>query len=161
MGYISDHLTEGEKIVFLTKRHWITSVPWPTLFFIVGGLCFWLAYKAEDWTWFNYIGFLFALIGTVTLTYNVIINASTEFGVTDKRVVIKTGLIWRRTQEVILSKVESIQVDQSIGGRLLGYGTIIITGSGGSAEPHRNIAQPLQFRRAVQERVEAGAKDHD
>lgn len=160
MGYIADHLTEGEKIVFLTKRHWITSVPWPSISFIVGGLSLWLAIAAE-WPWFKYISYAFFIVGAINLTYNIIVNASTEFGVTDKRVVIKTGIIWRRTQEVILQKVESIQVDQSIPGRLLGYGTIVITGSGGSAEPHRNIAQPLQFRRAVQERVEAQSPDHD
>ena len=160
MGYIADHLTEGERIVFLTKRHWVTSVPWPTLFFIVGALSFWLA-KSAEWPWFQYISYGLFIIGAVTLTYNLVVNASTEFGVTDKRVVIKTGIIWRRTQEVILQKVESILVDQSIPGRILGYGTITITGSGGSAEPHRNIAQPLQFRRAVQERVEGLPRDHD
>ncbi len=160
MGYIADHLTQGEKIVFLTKRHWITSVPWPALFFIIGGLLLWLAI-AREWSWIKYISYGLFIIGAVNLTYKIIVNASTEFGVTDKRVVIKTGIIWRRTQEVILQKVESIQVDQSIPGRLLGYGTITITGSGGSAEPHRNIAQPLQFRRAVQERIEAMPRDHD
>ncbi len=160
MGYISDHLTDGEQIVFLTKRHWITSVPWPTLYFIGGALSLWLAIEAE-WPWFKYIAYGLFAVGLILLISNLIVNAATEFGVTTKRVVIKRGLIWRRTQEVILQKVESIAVDQSIPGRILGYGTIVITGSGGSAEPHRHMAQPLQFRRAVQERVEISTPDND
>lgn len=160
MGYIADHLTDGEKIVFLTKRHWITSVPWPALNLTLGSLSLWLAISAE-WPWFKYISYFFFIVGGLLLARNLVQNSSTEFGVTNKRVIIKTGLIWRRTQEVILQKVESIEVNQSIPGRILGYGTIIITGSGGSNEPHKNISQPLPFRRAVQEQVELLSKDHD
>jgi uncharacterized membrane protein YdbT with pleckstrin-like domain len=76
--------------------------------------------------------------------------ASSEFAVTDKRVIIKVGLLHRRTLEMLLIKVEAISVDQSIAGRLFGYGTIVVVGTGGTREAFENIASPLEFRRAVQ-----------
>lgn len=78
---------------------------------------------------------------------------TSEFGVTNKRVVIKTGLISRETLEMNLQKIESVRVDQSVLGRLLGYGDIIIVGTGGTHEIFQDIAAPTQFRRAFQEMV--------
>jgi len=82
-----------------------------------------------------------------------IARATSEFAVTNKRIVIKLGLISRRTIEMNLSKVESVIVDQSILGRLLGYGTIIVVGSGGTKEPFHCITDPMTFRRKFQEAV--------
>ena len=74
-----------------------------------------------------------------------------EFAVTNKRVIVKTGLISRRTLEMNLSKIESVNVDQSIMGRILGYGTITIIGTGGTRESFPKIANPLLFRKKFQE----------
>ena len=74
-----------------------------------------------------------------------------EFAVTNKRVIVKTGLISRRTLEMNLSKIESVNVDQTIFGRLLGYGTITIIGTGGTRESFPNISHPLAFRKKFQE----------
>ena len=74
-----------------------------------------------------------------------------EFAITNKRVVIKTGLISRKTVEMNLSKIESVNVDQSIFGRLFGFGSIQIIGTGGTKEEFKNIASPLKFRKAFQE----------
>lgn len=82
-----------------------------------------------------------------------ITHKTSEFAVTDRRVVIKVGWIQRRTLETMLNKVEGIGVDQSIMGRMLGYGTITVTGTGGTKEPFTNIANPLEFRRQVQAQV--------
>jgi uncharacterized membrane protein YdbT with pleckstrin-like domain len=73
-------------------------------------------------------------------------RATTEFAITDYRVIYKTGLLRRHTLEMNRSKVESVDVDQTILGRMLGYGTIIVRGTGGSLEPIRDIADPLVFR---------------
>ncbi|MDQ3673152.1 MAG: PH domain-containing protein, partial [Gemmatimonadota bacterium] len=88
-----------------------------------------------------------------------ILYTTSEFAVTNKRVVIKVGWLSRRTVETMLSKVEGINVDQSFVGRLFGYGSIIITGTGGSQEPFRNIGNPFEFRRQVQAQVIA-AEDY-
>ena len=76
---------------------------------------------------------------------------SDEFAITNKRVIIKTGLISRKTFEMNLSKIESVNVDQSFMGRILGYGTIRIVGSGGTKEEFPNIQKPLEFRKKFQE----------
>lgn len=74
-----------------------------------------------------------------------------EFAITNKRVIVKTGLISRRTLEMNLSKIESVNVDQGILGRILGYGTIRIIGTGGTREAFPNIIKPLEFRKTFQE----------
>jgi uncharacterized membrane protein YdbT with pleckstrin-like domain len=74
-----------------------------------------------------------------------------EFAITNKRVIIKTGLISRKTFEMNHTKIESVNVDQGILGRMLGYGTIKIAGSGGTKEVFPNIQNPLEFRKKFQE----------
>jgi len=76
---------------------------------------------------------------------------TSEFAITNKRIMIKVGLISRRTLEMNLAKVESVNVDQSILGRILGYGNIIIIGTGGTREPFYRISRPLDFRKAFQQ----------
>ena len=78
-------------------------------------------------------------------------RATSEFAITTKRVIIKEGLIARRTLEMNLSKIETVNVDQSITGRILNYGSITIIGTGGTHEVFHNIAHPMQFRKAFQE----------
>ncbi len=76
---------------------------------------------------------------------------SDEFAITNKRIIVKTGLISRKTLEMNLSKIESVNVDQSVLGRLLGYGTIRIIGTGGTREEFPNISNPIEFRKKFQE----------
>jgi uncharacterized membrane protein YdbT with pleckstrin-like domain len=73
-------------------------------------------------------------------------RASTELAVTDQRVIYKTGLLARHTLEMNRGKVESVAVDQTLLGRLFGYGTVIVRGTGSTLEPIRNISDPLTFR---------------
>jgi uncharacterized membrane protein YdbT with pleckstrin-like domain len=82
-------------------------------------------------------------------------RGTSEFAVTNRRVVIKVGLVSRKTVELNLEKVESIGVEQTVLGRILGYGTIVVVGTGGTKEPFRGIADPMGFRRAVNEATEA------
>jgi uncharacterized membrane protein YdbT with pleckstrin-like domain len=74
-----------------------------------------------------------------------------EFAITNRRVIIKLGLVSRRTFEMNLSKIESVNVDQSLLGRMLGYGTITIIGTGGTRETFADIAAPVEFRRQFQQ----------
>ncbi|MBN1473114.1 MAG: PH domain-containing protein [Syntrophaceae bacterium] len=76
---------------------------------------------------------------------------TSEFAITNKRIIIKVGLISRRTLEMNLAKIESVNVDQSILGRILGYGTITVIGTGGTREPFFQISNPLDFRKAFQQ----------
>ncbi len=74
-----------------------------------------------------------------------------EFVITNKRIIIKTGLISRKTLEMNLNKIESVNVDQSILGRILGYGSVTINGTGSTHETFSNISDPITFRKKFQE----------
>jgi uncharacterized membrane protein YdbT with pleckstrin-like domain len=77
-------------------------------------------------------------------------QTTSEFAVTNRRVIVKTGLVSRRTIEINISRVESVQVEQDIFGRLFNYGAITVIGTGGTKEPFTMIDNPQQFRRMVQ-----------
>jgi uncharacterized membrane protein YdbT with pleckstrin-like domain len=87
-----------------------------------------------------------AIFGLVAIVPALIRRATTELAVTDRRVIYKSGVLARHTLEINRSKVESVDVDQSVLGRLFGFGTIIVRGTGGSLEPIRMISDPLTFR---------------
>lgn len=74
-----------------------------------------------------------------------------EFAITNRRVIVKEGLLSRRSLEMGIPKVESVAVNQSILGRILGYGTLHIRGTGGTNEHFHNIANPMEFRKQFQE----------
>lgn len=107
--------------------------------------------RVELETNYHWITFI-SLRAFLTLFIAPLIDRYTdEFAITNKRVIIKTGLISRKTFEMNHSKIESVNVDQGILGRILGYGTIRIVGSGGTKEVFPNISKPLQFRKKFQE----------
>jgi uncharacterized membrane protein YdbT with pleckstrin-like domain len=87
-----------------------------------------------------------ALVGLLSLLGAAIRRTATELAVTDHRVIYKTGILSRHTAEMNRSKVESVDVEQSIAGRIFGFGTIILRGTGGTFEPIRNIGDPMTFR---------------
>jgi uncharacterized membrane protein YdbT with pleckstrin-like domain len=94
----------------------------------------------------------FTLNSLFTLGISPIIRQKTsEFVITNKRVIMKTGFISRKTFEMNLQKIESVNVDQSLFGRLFGYGTVTVIGTGGSRESFGDISKPLIFRRKFQE----------
>jgi uncharacterized membrane protein YdbT with pleckstrin-like domain len=99
------------------------------------------------------IGLLLLVAGAAILVYGLAKRNATEMAVTNKRVLIKTGLASRRTLDLMLSRVESIGVEETFLGRILGYGSVIVRGTGGTPECFFLIAHPQEFRRAVQEQT--------
>ena len=98
-------------------------------------------------------------VGLIFLAIAYVRYKSFELGVTTKRVIVKRGFISRQTVEMNLSKVESIQVEQSAWGRLFNYGTLIVAGTGASHAPLPGISEPLAFRKAfieAQDRAKSG-----
>lgn len=94
----------------------------------------------------------FSLKAIVTLFIQpILMRWSDEFAITNKRVVIKQGLVSRKTFEMNLNKIESVNVDQPVMGRILDYGTITIIGTGGTRESFTDIRKPLEFRKRFQE----------
>lgn len=90
-------------------------------------------------------------IGLIFLLVAWIKYKTTELAITNKRIVAKFGFISRRTVEININKIESIQVEQSVLGRLFNYGTLIIAGTGSSHAPILGISKPMEFRKAFME----------
>jgi uncharacterized membrane protein YdbT with pleckstrin-like domain len=164
MSYVEKNLIPGEKIVYRTGIHWSVLVG-PTIVAAIiaaPGIAL-LAYR--DRIASNEIpvvavaavGIVLLAIAAIIFAYNVIKRNATEIAVTDRRVIIKTGMTSRRSLEIMIAKVESIGIDETVMGRVLGYGTVVIHGTGGTPEPFRKIAHPSEFRREVQQQVD-GAK---
>lgn len=150
MGYVEDHLLPGEQIVHRAHLH--------KIIFLLPGAIATAAAAAVGVLVYNG-GTVWALpalaLGCLPLLWTWIGYRTSEFAVTDKRVIAKVGWVQRRTLETMLGKVEGVGVDQSITARILNYGTITVTGTGGTQEHFANIASPLEFRRQVQAQISA------
>jgi uncharacterized membrane protein YdbT with pleckstrin-like domain len=140
MGYIESNLLPDEKIVFKARLHWI--IFWKSWALIFLGIVFLFIQPI--------IAAIVIAIGVFALISPIIDYATSEFGVTNKRVIIKVGFLRRRTLELLLKHVEAISVDQSVTGRILGFGSVTLTGTGGVREVFHNISSPLEFRRQIQ-----------
>src|SRR5687768_8166254 len=152
MSYLDDHLLDDERIVHRARLHWTIFTPSIVAVLLGAALAIVLRmYQPEYW----YLGAALAGVGLLLAIGPAIRYISSEFAVTDKRVLSKVGFIERESDETLLSKVEAIGVDQGIMGRLLGFGTVTITGTGGTQEPFPMISQPLEFRRQIQSQVVA------
>lgn len=159
MGYIEDNLISGEAVTYRGHLHW-KVVFWPAVLALVLGIpglyIVWRGLSGgpeDDTGGYVWIGGALVLIGVVPFIVAQVKRAACQFAVTNKRVIVKTGLIKRDTVEMFLHKIESVSVDQSVMGRILGYGTLALHGTGGTAETFHDIARPLEFRRQVQEQI--------
>ena len=142
MGYVDSNLLQNEHVTYRARLHRIIYLL-PVCVLIVA-----LGAAVASGSWIA--GGVLGLIGLVMLVPPWIRSIGSEFAVTNKRVLVKVGLIRRHSLELLLQKVEGIGVDQGILGRILGYGTITVSGTGGTREAFRMIADPLEFRRQVQ-----------
>ena len=151
MSYIDSHLLPGETVSYRTRLHWKIFVM-PTLIAVVMlALSIW-ALSADR----RVLAIPPIAIAVIVLFVAWIQRRSSEFAVTNKRVIIKLGVMTTRSMELLLSKIEGITVSQSVAGRMFGFGEIIVTGSGGTQEPFDNIQAPLDFRQAVQAATDGG-----
>jgi uncharacterized membrane protein YdbT with pleckstrin-like domain len=152
MSYIDASLVPGETLIHRARVSW-WSQAWLILlaaltFGIAAGFA---AVATLDATTERIISGVIVLIGLAFLLRAWIRVHSTELAITNRRVIAKFGFVQRHTVEINLGKVEALRVDQGFIGRMLGFGTIHITGSGGSVEPIPQIADPLEFRRRFME----------
>ncbi len=150
MGYVERHLMDGERIVYRARLHRMIFVP-PLALALLGAIAaIWIHARFEDPQTAGVVGVSFLIVAVLVAFPRFIRYVTSEFAVTNKRVIVKVGLVQRHTLELVLAKVETIGVEQSVLGRILNYGTIIVTGTGGTNEPFKDIARPLQFREQVQ-----------
>lgn len=147
MSYVRRVLEPGETILYATTVHWLIYGPAILLLALAVG-CAVVAGSVADQGRFILLiaAALFLVLALVSWLPAALRRASTELVVTDRRVIYKSGLFSRHTIEMNRTKVESVDVDQSVLGRLLSYGTVTVHGTGGTLEPIRSVASPLTFR---------------
>ena len=155
MSYADQNLIPGEQVLYQTGLHWIVFAP-PVFFAAIFGLIGLLLMLLMQGT--GGVGFFFLVFAGLFILAGYLTRKATEIAVTNKRIVIKTGILNRRTLELLLSKVESIGVEEGLLGRMLGYGSVVVRGTGGTPEPFHDVTNPLEFRRQVQQQIELREK---
>lgn len=160
MSYIDNTLMQGETVLYRTKPHWIifgSAVFWliaASALFIVGPDYQVTSYRIANMPIYAIVAYFALIVAAFSALAALITFYSSEYGVTNKRVLMKIGLIRRFTIEIFLHRIEGIRVYQSIMGRILGYGSLVIIGIGGSEDPFPNIPNPLAFRAKIQAELE-------
>lgn len=162
MSYIEQNLSSGETLMYQTRLHWVVMIA-PCIAAVVVaavGIALLIGAVPTMSEQGSNSGTLVAFgVGSLVVAAVVMAAAfwrrsKTEMAVTNRRVLVKVGILSRRSIEIMLSKIESIRVDQSLAGRILGFGTIVVRGTGGTPEPFATIAHPLEFRLRVQEQID-------
>ncbi|MGA3211603.1 MAG: PH domain-containing protein [Terriglobales bacterium] len=184
MSYIEQSLSSGESVLYRTRLHWVVMFAHLLFALLIGfggigliavavhdreqysDLCAELAKQGSSCpsqaptrmgmepNTYILVGVCLLGLAVVIVVFGLFKRSSTEMAVTNKRVLVKVGLMSRRSIEIMLSKIESVRVDQSVMGRILRFGTIVVRGVGGTPEPFADIANPLEFRRRVQEQID-------
>ncbi|HTZ80115.1 MAG TPA: PH domain-containing protein [Stellaceae bacterium] len=147
MSYVTRVLQPGERLLHESRLHWAIYLP-GFFFILIAVVGFALSNSQPPLVWEGLvaIGILCALLAWLKAWLR---RMGTELAVTDRRVIYKQGLIRRHTVEMNMDKVESVDVDQSILGRIFNYGDVTIRGTGASLEPLQMIEDPLAFRSHV------------
>jgi len=146
--YIDDILQPGEKIVFSGTIHWIIYLPGMVVM-AAALFCLTRSGNTAAGPFWLIAAAMLAIIGMFGILRAWFRRWTTEIDVTDRRVVYKRGFIRRHTVEMNMDKIESVDVDQSVLGRLFDFGDIVIRGTGVGIEPLHRIGAPLEFRNHV------------
>ncbi|MGZ8398637.1 MAG: PH domain-containing protein [Gemmatimonadales bacterium] len=150
MSYLDDHLLAGERIIYRARLHWTIFLT--SIVVVLLGVALGILLQVLEPA-YSYAGLALAGVGLLLAIGPAVRYVSSEFAVTDKRVLGKLGFIERESKETLLSKVEAIGIDQGVIGRILGFGTVTITGTGGTQESFPRISEPLEFRRQIQSQI--------
>jgi len=129
MSYIEESLSEGEKVVSVFRQHWVARLP----------LALWIVLALPTFG-----------ITLPIAVYEWLRLRTLEYGVTNKRVIFKQGIISRRTEEMKLGSIETVEIDQGVWGRMLGFGDIRATGKGLSDVLFKRIDDPMEVKRRIE-----------
>jgi uncharacterized membrane protein YdbT with pleckstrin-like domain len=150
MSYVQRVLQPGEIVRHQTKLHWMVFVPGMLLLAVAGTVFFFSPAPESGWrTFVHIVGFVVLGAAAIVIFLAWFKQWTTEIAVTDRRIIFKRGFVRRNTIEMHLDKVESVDVDQSILGRILNYGDLTVRGVGIGLEPLKGIDDPIDFRNHV------------
>jgi uncharacterized membrane protein YdbT with pleckstrin-like domain len=153
MNYIQKNLMANERIAFSTKLNWTLYIKPFVIILIAIVLLIDSHHSINDFILYV-VGIMLVAAGMFSAVVTYLKIKTFEFAVTNKRVLIKHGILSTQSFEIMLNKVEAIYVEQTIIDRIVNSGTIIIKGTVGSQTPLRNVDNPFQFRIAVNEQIE-------
>jgi uncharacterized membrane protein YdbT with pleckstrin-like domain len=149
MPYVDSVIQPGETVRYMATIHWVIYLR--GLGLLVVAFVVWLLTPEQGMTRTIGLGFA-ALLLALSVYYLVrawLRRWTTEYAITNRRVIYKQGLIWRQTMEMNMDKVSSVDVNQSIFGRLLDYGTVEVHGAGTDIQPITEVGRPLEFRNHI------------
>ena len=151
MGYAEKVLQPGEQIVYRAQLHWIVFAgailtAGATILLLIVSIA---APDPHARAALFGAAVLVALLAGVQALAAWLKRRTTEILVTNRRIILKQGVLTLSTIEMNIDKVESVQVHQDLLGRVLDFGTLIVRGVGAGLEPVRNVARPLDFHRHV------------
>lgn len=165
MAYLETVLMRDEHIIYAARLHWITYVP----AFMFTGFGWYLAHMGPANLILQYTGFTlpdprfyvilnYIVLAVVAMGVLMLLEAymrikRTEMVVTNRRVLAKFGILSRDTFELFLTKVEGAQIEQGVLGRMLGYGSVHVKGTGSGMTPFDRIDSPEFFHRALMEQI--------
>jgi uncharacterized membrane protein YdbT with pleckstrin-like domain len=162
LRYAEKHLIAGETVQYETRLHWIVMlghIVIAAVLALVGAtllLTPWNSIKDSGASIagpLRWAGAACLVVAAIFFGIGLMRRNATEMAVTNKRVIVKSGLASRRTIELLLARIESIAVQEPAMGRILGYGTVIVRGTGGTPEVFPQISHPLAFREQVQRQI--------
>ena len=152
MAYYTKVLQPDETVRAIGRLHWL--IFWPAVFWllvaaVIACVGAFVATEDPQRQYCLYAAAAIAFVGMVMLLTEWVRRRSTEIVVTDHRVILKRGVLSHYTAEMNVSKIETVDVMQSLSGRLLGYGTVVIRGTGAGIEPLRRVGAPIALRNAI------------
>ena len=133
--------------MYKARVHWVIYF-WPVV--VTGVLILTLVIQGNP-AWLRW--FFFGL-SAVTWLAAIVVAESTDFIVTNRRVTTRTGILNKNSQETLLEKVETVHIQQDLLGRILGYGTVTVVGTGGSSDIFKRISRPMQLRRMIHDQID-------
>ncbi len=151
MGRAKELLSHKERILYETHLHWVLFLEAASYIFIAIGISF-LGYKwgGQYEKLFHYCSLPFWGYGGVKFLMEWVQHTSADFIVTNNRVIIKVGVLKRSSLSMPLSKIESIEIDQTLVGQIFGFGNIHITGTGTATSKFEYLTAPGAFRQKIQ-----------
>jgi uncharacterized membrane protein YdbT with pleckstrin-like domain len=149
MPYVDSVLQPGESVRHIATIHWVIYLRGVALLLVAFVVWLLTPDQGAMRSVAQGLSILLLALGVFYLARAWLRRWTTEYAVTDRRVIYKQGLVWRKTVEVNMDKVSSVDVDQSIIGRVFNYGTVKIHSPGADPEPIREVGDPLSFRNHI------------
>ena len=146
MSYIQNNLQAGEEIKYKADIHWYIFA-YPVILLLS------VFFSSAQTGFFHYVSLFLLLSGLFQLIKRILLKMGTEYVVTNKKVILKSGILSRDALELVLNKCEGIRINQSLMGRMLGFGSIVVT-TGGVTNKFDFITNPIKFRNEINAQIQ-------